>query len=528
MRRPALVLSAATTLSLLPVLASADPSAGYHPYGPTGKITTLDLSAEGLARSRRIAAPTEQPDLSRLDPIMHGELAADPDGRQPRTSMPDGMVQRGSMVLPSAIDDGTLVVEPETIFAAADIPGNEYPRKHTLYLNFVGGMLTSGSDNSAEDKSTLARTGMYPAFTQGNTKAIAIAQAVQADFAPYGITVVYEARPEKVIPYTMQMMSGDWQDTNIDSAAGGVAPGADCGSLGQRHVVYTFENGSTVGMANTASQEAGHAYGLDHVLDCQSVMSYCAIGDGSFRNTCAGLCEAQCQGPNSAGCQLTHEMFCGEDSFQQNDAEEMAWMFGGNEPDMEPPTVEIQSPVDGDTFEAGVDIDFRAVVDDNYGGYGWQYLFTKDGEVIYDTPDYDREVDADYRAAVNLGDLEPGEYVFTIEVHDHFGHMATDTVTINVGAAADSGPSDTSDSDADADSGDEADADSGDEGDDETSATGVSAGGTGTDPAADSGCACSTARSDADQTSHQIGSAAALLALGGLIVRPGRRRRRAA
>lgn len=519
MRRLALVLG--TTATLVPTLASA--TEGYHPYAPSRKIIELDLGPNGITRNPVIVPPVEQPDFARLDRIMHGELAADPDGRQPKTGMPDGMVQRGSMVLPSAIDDGTLVVEPETIFAVTDIPGNEYPRKHTLYLNFIGGMLTSGGDNSAEDVSQLARTGNYPSFTQGNTKAIAIAQAVQADFAPYGITVVYETRPEKVIPYTMQMMSGDWQDTNIDSPAGGVAPGADCGSLGQRHVVYTFETGSTVGMANTASQEAGHAYGLDHVLDCQSVMSYCAIGDGSFRNTCAGLCEAQCQGPNSAGCQLTHEMFCGEDSFAQNDAEEMAWMFGGNEPDMEPPTVEIQSPADGDVLEAGADVDFRAVVDDNYGGYGWKYVFTKDGEVFYDTPDYDRAVDEEYRAAVNLGDLQPGEYVFTIEVHDHFGHMATDTVTINVGEASDSGPSDTS-GDSVGDSGeDEGDEDSDSDGD-ETGTGGVTAGGTGTEPEADEGCACSTPAAG----SRGIGSAAALLALGGLIVRPGRRRRRAA
>jgi len=529
MRRPQLFLCALGALCLLPATAAANPSKGYHPYAPKGRILELDLSEAGLAKSRSIATATEQPDLSRLDPIMRGELAADHDGKQPRGALPDDLVQRGSIVLPSAIDDGTLVVEPETIFAVTDIPGNEYPRKHTLYLNFIGGPLTSGSDNSAENKSQLALNGNYPAWTQGNTSAIAVAQAVQADFAPFGITVVYETRPEKVIPYTMQMMGGDWTDTNIDSPAGGVAPGADCGALGQRHVVYSFETASTVQMANTASQEAGHAYGLDHVLDCGSVMSYCGGGDGSFRMTCAGLCEAQCQGPNSAGCQLTHEMFCGEGSFQQNDFEEMTWLFGGNEPDMEAPSAEIQSPVDGDTFEAGADVDFRALVDDNYGGYGWKYVFSKDGEVFFDEPDYEREVDAEYRAAVNLGDLTQGEYVLTVEVHDHYGHMTSDTVTINVGAAADSGPSNAGESGSDSDTNDDDEASDGEaesDGEGDTSDTAVTAGGTGTSPTDPKGCACST---DAGaQGGSSIASAAALLALGGLIVRPGRRRRRAA
>ena len=249
------------------------------------------------------------------------------------------------------------------------------------------------------------------------------AQAVQADFAPFGVNVVYEARPDKVLPYTMEMMGGDWQDTNIDSPAGGVAPGADCGALGQRHVVYAFDSASTVQMANTASQEAGHAYGLDHSLDCNSVMSYCGGGDGSFRQGCAGLCEAACQGPNSAGCQLTHEMFCGADSFEQNDFDEMTWLFGTNEPDMEAPTAEIVSPVDGDTFDVGASVDFRAVVADNYGGFGWLVRVEKDGEVILDEPRYDREVDDEYRAALNFSGLESGAYTVTIEVHDHFGQV---------------------------------------------------------------------------------------------------------
>jgi hypothetical protein len=340
------------------------------------------------------------------------------------------------MVLPQAIDDGSIQVEPDTIFAVEDIPGNEYPRKHTLYLNFLGGMLSNGGDNSALGVSSLARNDVYPAWTQGMTKAVAIAQGVQADFAPFGITVVYEERPDDVIPYTMSMMGGEWGDTNIDSPAGGVAPGADCGSLGQRHVVYAFDNASTVQMANIASQEAGHAYGLDHTFNCSSVMSYCAGGDGSFQTECAGLCEAQCQGANTAGCQLTHEMFCGEGSLEQNDFDEMTWMFGGNEPDMEAPTVEILEPADGLEVEAGASVALRADVGDDYGGYAWKFVVYKDGELALEEIDYKRErVDADFRVAINLANLEAGVYEIHLEVHDHFAHMTEDVVTVYVGGA---------------------------------------------------------------------------------------------
>ncbi len=441
----------ATLATLAPQLALAAEPIGYHPYLPESRgVPTVDMSSAAIAARRAAMRPEPpQPDLSMLDRVASGELAADPDGRNAPTAMPDGMVQRGTMVLPAEIDDGSVQVEPSTIFAVADIPGNEYPRKHTLYLNFNGGPLTNGTDNSAEGKSSLARNGNYPVWGQGETKAVAAAQGVQADFAPFGITVVYEERPANVIPYTMAMMGGDWQDTNIESPAGGVAPGADCGSLGQRHVVYAFESASSVQMANVASQEAGHAYGLDHTFNCASVMSYCAGGDGDFQADCAGLCESQCQGPNSAGCQLTHEMFCGEGSLQQSDAQEMAWMFGGNEPDMEPPTVEILSPEDGLELEAGGSVDFRATVDDNYGGYAWKFVFYKDGELALDEVDYDRsDLDPDYNAAKNLANLEPGVYELHIEVHDHFGHMTEDVATVYVGGATTSGPVDTGESTA--------------------------------------------------------------------------------
>ncbi len=487
---------------------------GDHPYLPPKKgVWTVDLSADARATHAYVSAPVERRDFRQtLADVEAGRVPADPDGKSPRTGLPAGLVQRGSQVVPRAIDDGSLVVEPETIFAVTDIPGNEYPRKHTLYLNFTGGELKTGADNSAENKSTLAGSGIYPVFSQGETKAVSVAQAVANDYAAFGVTVVYEDRPEKVLPYTMQMIGGDWTDTNLDSPAGGVAPGADCGALGQRHVVYTFETGSASQMANTASQESGHAYGLDHSLNCGSVMSYCGGGDGQFYDQCDDLCESQCQGPGSIGCNQMHQMFCAEG--EQNEGAELAMIFGGNEPDMEPPTAEIQSPADGAELGAGADVQFRAVVSDNYGGYGWKFVFKKDGEVIFDQVDYDREVDDTYRAAVNLTKLDPGVYELAIEVHDHFGGIGTDSVTVFVGGATDSGGSGGSDGDGTGDASGTDDAAGSDDADDASGGAVDGTGGGGQTGGADDGgsksdCAC---RSDADATPAGLG--VMLLALG--------------
>jgi len=491
-----LVLLGLSIPTLLPALAqAAEP--GAHPYARphTGRVRTIDVRT--TPREERVSAPVVQPDFAALEEVHQGRRPADPDGKQPRTGVPDGFVQRGNVVVPQAIDDGTLVVEPETIFAVEDIPGNEYPRKHTLYLNFSGGMLSSGTDNSALDKSSLALDGNYPAFTQGEAKAVSVVQGVEADFAPYGVRIVYLERPPQVLPYTMAMVSGDWTDVNLDSPAGGVAPGADCGALGQRHVVYAFESSSAVQMANTTSQEAGHAYGLDHVLNCESVMSYCGAGDQNFQTTCAGLCESGCQGPNSAGCQLTHEMFCGEGSFQQNDDAEMAFLFGGNEPDMEAPTAEIVEPADGAMLETG-DVELRAIVDDNYGGYGWKFVVVDGaGTAIVDIPDYDREVDAEYRAALNLTGLPEGTYTFRVEVLDHYGLMGMDEITFSVGAggatSADTGTADS----AGTDEGGTDDAnDTAADDDGESDGSGESGPGL-DDDGTERGCACASAEAPA-------------------------------
>ena len=412
--------------------APAAASEGYHPWHrPSTGPKTIDLSAEGCARARA--------------------LAEESASAAPTQGLPEGWVQQGSVVVPEAVATGDLQVDPSVIFAVEDIPGNEYPRKHTVFLNFGGGMLYTGSDNSAEDKSTLAKQGVYPAFTGGEAKAVAAANAFAIDVAQFGIRVMYLERPNKTVPYTMVMIGGAWTDTNIEDPAGGVAPGTDCGALGQRHVVYTFASGgwSAVQIANVSSQEAGHAWGLDHSFNCNSVMAYCGSGDQYFSNTCDGICEQACQG--MAGCNATHDMFCGAGSNQQNEVAELSWIFGGNEPDLEPPYVEIQEPRDGAVLPVGSNARLRAVVDDNYGGYGWRFIIEHDGEVVYDQVDYDRDVDAQYRAALNFSNLEAGTYVMTVEAEDQADHIVSESVSITVEgeAATSGGDTDTGEPDTD-------------------------------------------------------------------------------
>ena len=260
------LLLAFAVLALVPLSppgsALAGSGSGYHPFAPARRgVKTVDLSAAARARASAdgayVAAP--YPPTRSFDELDEVAAAAAAAGSVPAPA-PDEL--RGSVVVPGPIAAGELV-DPEVVRAVEDIPGNEYPRKHTVYLNYTGGMLYSGGDNSAESRSSLAKQGPYPVFEGGEAKAIAAAQETANDVAQFGIQVVYLERPPKVLPYTMVMIGGEWTDTNLEDAAAGVAPGTDCGALGQRHVVYTFASGgwSATAISNVNAQEAGHAWG---------------------------------------------------------------------------------------------------------------------------------------------------------------------------------------------------------------------------------------------------------------------------
>ncbi len=386
------------------------------------RLTFEDLDAFAREPSRAVPPPTKR---------VPGDNAR----------LPEGWVQRGNSVLPRALVEDGLTVEPVPLAAFEDTPGNKYPRKHTLYLNFVGATLSSEGviDNSAEGWSTLAKDGDYPVFSGGETLALAVVQAVENDLAAYGVRVVYLDRPPKMLPYTMEMVAGQWTDTALDTPAGGVASGVDCGALNQRRVVYTFAEGvnSASVLANTASQEAAHAWGLDHSVNCDSVMSYCGgFSDQYFSTECDPLCEEQCQGAGTIGCGYVHEMYCGEGSAQQNEDAELSFLFGTSDPDLEPPTCDILSPEDGAQLEPGADVEIRVALDDDYGGMGWQITVAKDGEVIFDDIDYAKEfIDGESNAAINLNMLPEGVYEITAVAMDHADHTTMDKVTVVVGDA---------------------------------------------------------------------------------------------
>lgn len=402
----------------------AAPAGAADRYDPYAKVVrgpiVVDMEAVLADPSRHISAPVVQPDLAAL---------RDPPPRAPSSpgpGLPPGWVQIGEVVQREEVALGLRQVEPRAAPEFEDIEGNQYPRKGTIFLNFNGGEIYLADDNSAENHSVLADTNPYPVWDAGEAAALAVVQAVQEDMAELGVRIVYKSRPHKTVPYTMAMVSGDWTDTNLTKPAGGVAPGTDCEDRDQRNVVYAFDR-----QASTVSQELAHAWGLDHTLGSDRIMSYQGGLNKKFGDNCQTLCEELCQGKGSIGCRPIHDLYCGEGAEQQNDLAELHKVFGTNEPDTEPPTVEIISPAEEVVdVPSGGSIDLIPEIHDNYGGVGWRLEITRDGEVVYDKVDYDRV------GSWMLQGLPDGVYEAVVEAEDHADHIVQDRVTIRVGDVA--------------------------------------------------------------------------------------------
>ncbi len=443
-------------LALVALLGPANALAGQaahvpNPFAARGAVVHIDVAA-GTVNGR----PTDLAGSEPVAPIRFDQLDEFagrpplPADRPADATLPPDLVQRDDMVMPRAVAEGAQMVgdldllgAPRPLGAPADncaypdaVPpgiyvgdsrrGGEVPRRGTVFLNFTGGVLNTGGENSAENRSGIARSGHeYPPFSGGETKAIAVAQAVQQDFATWAIRVVYDPRPPKLLPYTMAMVGGHYTDTSSGPASG-VAP-IDCEDFGQRNVCYSFTNGEpATSQANVISQEVAHTYGLEHTYGGDRIMSYEGGGDKIFGSNCQETFAL----PNQAsGCQGVNKCHCG-DPDRQNDASTIGFIYAAAGPDNEPPTIALTAPPDGSTFAEGEEIIVDFDPNDDFGGYGWKLMVENEGgELLVDQADYDRAL------TFKINGLPPGVYTFTGVVMDHADQTGTHAITVTVTSA---------------------------------------------------------------------------------------------
>lgn len=175
----------------------------------------------------------------------------------------------------------------ERAAAAQQLPAKPVVPK-IVYLNREGATLLAGVDDASKNHSSLVRSAKhasvaFPPFEGSHAQWTSVVECVRDRFAPFAVDVV-DQRP--VEPgYIMVMIGGT---AKLFDAAQAIA-GED-----HEHAVRTGLspfNGETIPGAvvlvfaktlhnnprtvcETAGMEIGHAYGLDHEMDCRDLMTY--------------------------------------------------------------------------------------------------------------------------------------------------------------------------------------------------------------------------------------------------------------
>jgi hypothetical protein len=399
--------------SLASASASAEPRTLFgRPVAERRVLSADEIAARRQAFEDNLAARGLMRDGDRIVPDPEAAHSAAPDLRAPRS------VQHG----------GTTWEDP--------------PHYATIYLNFFGGTLTSGT-NAAEMQSGCvgAMDVDYPAYAGSEMQALTMIQVFQNAMAPYAVRIAYEEPPPAHLPYSMVMMGGDPTDIGMDPGTLGVSCSSDCGDFWWRDTTFAFTEASSsaLTLGNTALQEAAHAFGLDHIDGSDNIMY-------PFATSGAKVWTTECTPYNDAtggiSCTYVHDAFCGEDAGMQNDHAELLAYFGPNEPDVMAPVVELLQPEDGLQIDAGGSVTVEVSVTDDHEGAGWRLRVVPEGgdEQIVNAYQFE--------PSWNLAGLPEGTYEIIVEAIDHDGNEGSDAVTIVVGdggPVATSGPTDDGD-----------------------------------------------------------------------------------
>lgn len=299
------------------------------------------------------------------------------------------------------------------------------PHYATIFLNFFGGVLSSGTNAAEGEAGCIGAVDVdYPPFEKTEAEAMAIIQVFEAAMAPYAVRIAFQEAPPKHLPYSQVMIGGSPNDIGVQGGALGVSCSSDCGDNWWRDTTFAFSaqsnNATTLG--NTALQEAAHAFGLDHIDGAQNIM-YPFAGSGTkvWSNSCTPFNDAT----GGISCTYIHRVFCPDGTSQNDDAELLAF-FGPDAPDVNPPEVVITSPEDGLQVEPGTPVMVAADVSDDHEGYGWRLVVDPDegDPQIVNAYQFQREWKAD---------LPQGAYTIRVEAIDHDRNEGRDEIRLFVG-----------------------------------------------------------------------------------------------
>ena len=303
----------------------------------------------------------------------------------------------------------------------------------TLFINFDGAQLSPGTDDAPNNITQMPVEYAvldFPAYGDG-TKRAATYQAVKKDWAAFDVLIT-DKRPQSG-PYQM-CMTGPGKGDGLPNNVLGIAP-LDCNDAQASNVVYAFHTANdqfpASTQATTISQELAHAFGLEHVSQQSDIMNpFNADGDPAFLDECFNVDP----GVNGIYCGAQHAPYCGGDESKQNSYQELLGFFGPAAPDLEPPTVSITYPNNGEVFEEGVSFTITVDASDDLGLS--RVVLSEGGKEI------SSDVSEPFEWPAQK--IPPGTYSFVATAFDNANNQTASSavmITVNPAGASTSGTS---------------------------------------------------------------------------------------
>ncbi len=146
-----------------------------------------------------------------------------------------------------------------------------------VFMNRAGGIYDPApADDSRLNRSSLLKhTSVVPPFAGSDADWQAVLTCMRTLFAPFNLDITDQDPGDS--PHLECVTGGHPEDAGFPPNYGGVGTLATCGTTVPNAVVFTFAEawgGDPQMICETAAQELGHTFGLDHVLSCPDPMSY--------------------------------------------------------------------------------------------------------------------------------------------------------------------------------------------------------------------------------------------------------------
>lgn len=293
-----------------------------------------------------------------------------------------------------------------------------------IFMNRDGGHYTdSWWDDATANESSILRYGVdMPVFPYGDGSWDQVMACMRGLYADFDVTVT-DVDPGDT-PHVEVIVSGSPEDIGQSRGVAGIAPMA-CEPI-DNAIVYAFAEAhgdDPVSICETAGQESAHAFGLDHEMLCEDIMTYLwGCGRKSFVDQ-----DAPCGEYQERSCA------CGGDT--QNSYQYLMSILGPSEGVNQPPSVSITAPAHGAEVDPGFAVEVQ-VSDD--GAIAEVALFV-DGEQV------DTAASAPWTTHAP-DDLAPGSVEVEVRVTDDGGARTSDTIGVDVTGEDD--PVDPGDDDA--------------------------------------------------------------------------------